>query len=68
MGQKVNPVGMRLGIASEWTSRWYADSHAFADYLVVEEPEEDEDSGHHDESPFALALPLLGRRRALHFK
>ncbi len=36
MGQKVNPVGMRLGIASEWTSRWYADSHTFADYLETD--------------------------------
>ena len=25
MGQKVNPHGFRLGITSEWTSRWYAD-------------------------------------------
>jgi len=25
VGQKVNPHGFRLGITSEWTSRWYAD-------------------------------------------
>ena len=25
MGQKVNPHGFRLGITTEWTSRWYAD-------------------------------------------
>ena len=25
MGQKVNPHGFRLGITSEFTSRWYAD-------------------------------------------
>ena len=25
MGQKVNPVGMRVGINRDWTSRWYAD-------------------------------------------
>lgn len=24
MGQKVNPVGIRLGIVRDWTSRWYA--------------------------------------------
>ena len=29
MGQKVNPVGLRLGINRTWDSRWYADS---ADY------------------------------------
>ena len=33
MGQKVHPTGFRLGVASEWTSRWYADSKNFADYL-----------------------------------
>ena len=25
MGQKVNPVGLRLGINRTWDSRWYAD-------------------------------------------
>ena len=25
MGQKVNPYGFRLGITTEWKSRWYAD-------------------------------------------
>ncbi|MBU1168999.1 MAG: 30S ribosomal protein S3 [Proteobacteria bacterium] len=25
MGQKVNPIGMRLGIIKTWDSRWYAD-------------------------------------------
>lgn len=29
MGQKVNPIGLRLGINRTWDSRWYADS---ADY------------------------------------
>ncbi|MBM3485813.1 MAG: 30S ribosomal protein S3 [Alphaproteobacteria bacterium] len=32
MGQKVNPVGLRLGINRTWDSRWYADSH-YADLL-----------------------------------
>lgn len=26
MGQKVNPIGMRLGINRTWDSRWYADN------------------------------------------
>ena len=30
MGQKVNPVGIRLGITRDWTSRWYAGSKTFA--------------------------------------
>lgn len=25
MGQKVNPIGMRVGIVKTWDSRWYAD-------------------------------------------
>ncbi|MDQ3827162.1 MAG: 30S ribosomal protein S3, partial [Actinomycetota bacterium] len=25
MGQKVNPHGFRLGISTDWKSRWYAD-------------------------------------------
>jgi small subunit ribosomal protein S3 len=27
MGQKVNPVGMRLGIIRNWDSKWYADKN-----------------------------------------
>ncbi|MFI9651949.1 30S ribosomal protein S3 [Guyparkeria sp. GHLCS8-2] len=33
MGHKVHPVGFRLGISSDWSSRWYADNKNFADYL-----------------------------------
>ncbi|HHO70520.1 MAG TPA: 30S ribosomal protein S3 [Halothiobacillus sp.] len=33
MGQKVHPVGIRLGISSDWSSRWYADSKSFAGRL-----------------------------------
>jgi small subunit ribosomal protein S3 len=33
MGQKVNPIGFRLGIVKEWTSKWYADSKDYADLL-----------------------------------
>jgi small subunit ribosomal protein S3 len=33
MGQKVNPIGFRLGIATDWNSKWYADSREFADIL-----------------------------------
>jgi len=39
MGQKVNPLGIRLGITRDWTSRWYAGKkqfpqHLFTDYRV----------------------------------
>jgi small subunit ribosomal protein S3 len=33
MGQKVHPIGIRLGIVSDWTSKWYADSKDYADLL-----------------------------------
>ncbi|MBD3754261.1 MAG: 30S ribosomal protein S3 [Gammaproteobacteria bacterium] len=34
MGQKVHPIGIRLGITKDWNSRWYADSKNYADFLV----------------------------------
>ena len=33
MGQKVNPIGMRLGIVKTWESRWYA-GKKYADYIL----------------------------------
>ncbi|MGZ8176753.1 30S ribosomal protein S3 [Williamsia sp. SKLECPSW1] len=32
MGQKINPHGFRLGITTDWKSRWYADKQ-YADYV-----------------------------------
>jgi small subunit ribosomal protein S3 len=36
MGQKVNPVGMRIGINKDWTSKWYANNKDFAKYLKAD--------------------------------
>ena len=33
MGQKVHPIGIRLGITKEWASKWYADSRSFPVYV-----------------------------------
>ncbi len=33
MGQKVNPIGLRLGIVKTWESRWYA-GKKYADYIL----------------------------------
>ena len=33
MGQKVSPVGMRIGINKSWESVWYAENKDFAKYL-----------------------------------
>ena len=34
MGQKMDPHGLRVGVIKDWSSKWYADSKNFADYLV----------------------------------
>ena len=34
MGQKVNPVGMRIGVNKEWESKWYADKKNFAAFIL----------------------------------
>jgi small subunit ribosomal protein S3 len=36
MGQKVNPVGIRLGITRDWSSRWFADSKSFASHVYTD--------------------------------
>ena len=32
MGQKVHPIGMRVGVIRDWDAKWYADKN-FAEYL-----------------------------------
>ena len=34
MGQKVNPYGFRLGVTTEWKSRWFANRGDYADYVI----------------------------------
>lgn len=36
MGQKVSPTGIRLGIATDWTSKWYASSKNYPDLLETD--------------------------------
>ena len=33
MGQKVHPIGIRLGIVKDWSSKWYADTQTFPKYI-----------------------------------
>ena len=33
MGQKVHPTGARLGITTDWSSKWYANSKDFSEYI-----------------------------------
>ncbi|MHB1515048.1 MAG: 30S ribosomal protein S3 [Acidiferrobacteraceae bacterium] len=34
MGQKINPIGLRLGIVRDWTSKWYSGTKGYADNLA----------------------------------
>lgn len=36
MGQKVNPIGLRLGVNRTWDSRWFATNKDYAKYLQVD--------------------------------
>lgn len=36
MGQKVNPIGIRLGITRDWNSKWYASTKNFPSYLYTD--------------------------------
>lgn len=33
MGQKVNPISMRLQVSKDWRSKWFVGKREFADYL-----------------------------------
>jgi len=37
MGQKVHPLGFRIGIVEDWRSRWYAGKKIFGDLLIEDE-------------------------------
>lgn len=34
MGQKVNPIGFRIGSYLPWKSRWFSDNRKFKDFLI----------------------------------
>src|SRR5213595_1062901 len=34
MGQKVNPYGFRLGVTTDWKSRWFADRKEYREYVI----------------------------------
>ena len=33
MGQKVHPIGFRLGVSKDWVSKWYAEGKDYANFL-----------------------------------
>ena len=34
MGQKVNPIGLRITVTKDWLSKWYADKKDYAAFLL----------------------------------
>ena len=36
MGHKVHPTGIRLGIAKDWNSKWFAGKREYAQYLAAD--------------------------------
>jgi small subunit ribosomal protein S3 len=36
MGQKVQPIGLRLGIVKDWTAKWYGNKQQYADFLTTD--------------------------------
>ena len=34
MGQKINPYGFRLGVTTDWKSRWFAEREEYADFVI----------------------------------
>jgi small subunit ribosomal protein S3 len=34
MGQKVNPYGFRLGVTTDWKSRWFADRAEYGNFII----------------------------------
>ena len=36
MGQKVNPISMRLQVNKDWTSKWFVDKRSYAGYLKAD--------------------------------
>ena len=36
MGHKVHPTGIRLGIAKDWNSKWFANKREYAEYLAAD--------------------------------
>jgi small subunit ribosomal protein S3 len=37
MGQKTNPIGLRVAVNKDWRSKWYADKRDFGKLLVEDQ-------------------------------
>ncbi len=69
MGQKIHPIGFRLGITTEWTSKWYAESKDYANYLHVDLKVRDylkKKLAHASVSRIEIARPAKNARIVIH--
>jgi small subunit ribosomal protein S3 len=63
MGQKVNPIGFRVGITEDWKSRWYAPKSAYGDFLVEDQKVRKHIDGRlNRKPPFAAVSEILIER------
>src|SRR5277367_6805730 len=63
MGQKVNPIGFRVGITEDWKSRWYAPKSAYGDFLVEDQKlRKHIDARLNRKPPFAAVSEILIER------
>ena len=37
MGQKIHPLGFRLGITKDWNARWFADKKSYSKLLLEDQ-------------------------------
>ena len=69
MGQKVNPIGIRLGIVKDWTSTWYAERAEYADNLNTDIAVRDfirRKLGHASVSRIHIERPAKNARIVIH--
>ena len=59
MGQKVNPIGFRLGVRRNWSARWYANKFDYSKFM-----EEDNCTGFLKESADRASVPRIVIERA----
>jgi len=69
MGQKIHPTGFRLGIVTDWNSKWYADSKDYSEYLHVDLKVRDflkEKLKHASVSKIQISRPAKNARIVIH--
>jgi len=69
MGQKIHPIGFRLGITTDWNSKWFAESKDYANYLHVDLKVRDylkKKLSHASVSKIEIARPANNARIVIH--